>query len=858
NIRVLNNSYGGSGKSLTALDAILQLNSAGILFVAAAGNEATDNFSFTHFPSNYDAPNVIAVASTNSPDGLSGFSNFGARVVSMGAPGSGILSTTPNNTYSIFSGTSMATPHVAGAAALVCAANSNITLSQLRGVLAFTGDRIAALDGKTTTGRRLNVSNAVASALENDATPPTVAGNFRLVGQNGRSVSLAWTAPGDDGSSGTASDYDLFFVNPTTQVKTLLPTTLIPQPGGSQQSVAVDVPFRNFSGTIQLRTYDNAGNSSDASISVTIPVNSGSDPYTVALSDAPGVPPTTGTSLVTGDDKYVSYNLPFAFPFYGVNRNSLTVSTNGTLYFSTPPRRDNGDADDAGSSIEGLQGQTMIAGLWDDIDINPSVRPDSGVFVTGSDASHIVFRWQGVPCNPSRTTGACTGGNPINFEIELRSDGTIQMRYGQNANMFPVVGISGGEPEAYVAASHTSETQPINLTNAQTVTFAPRANVPDTPAVLAFQTSSLSANESEGRITVTIQRTGNTQNAASINVQTVDNPAAVRCDDTTTMPGVAFARCDYATTVATLNFGPNETTKTVAIPLIDDGYVEPTETFGLTLSNPSGNNTLGAQTTMTLNILNTDQAGQPNPIFSTSFFVRQQYLDFLSREPEAGEPWSAILNNCSDVNNNPACDRLTVSKSFFGSPEFRLKGFYVYRFYRLSFDRLPLYTEITPDMSSVTGATEAEVYQKKAAFADNWVQRPSFRALYDSTTAEDFVNTLMNRFALPSITTPDPAAPDGSVKLTLTRAELTSRLNAGTLTRAQVVRAIADSDQVAAIEYTRAYVSMQYFGYLRRDPDAGGFNDWLNYLNANPTDDRTMVNGFANSVEYRLRFGQTQ
>jgi len=96
------------------------------------------------------------------------------------------------------------------------------------------------------------------------------------------------------------------------------------------------------------------------------------------------------------------------------------------------------------------------------------------------------------------------------------------------------------------------------------------------------------------------------------------------------------------------------------------------------------------------------------------------------------------------------------------------------------------------------------------------------------------------------------------VKLTLTRAELTSRLNAGTLTRAQVVRAIADSDQVAAIEYTRAYVSMQYFGYLRRDPDAGGFNDWLNYLNANPTDDRTMVNGFANSVEYRLRFGQTQ
>jgi subtilisin family serine protease len=137
NLRVLNNSYGGPGKSQAALDAIAQLNQVGILFVAAAGNNATDNFNVPDYPSGYNVPNILAVASTNTSDEISNFSNFGARIVSMGAPGSGILSTIPNNSYQRFSGTSMAAPHVAGAAALVLAANPNVTPRQLRGVLAL-------------------------------------------------------------------------------------------------------------------------------------------------------------------------------------------------------------------------------------------------------------------------------------------------------------------------------------------------------------------------------------------------------------------------------------------------------------------------------------------------------------------------------------------------------------------------------------------------------------------------------------------------------------------------------------------------------------------------------------------------
>jgi hypothetical protein len=248
-----------------------------------------------------------------------------------------------------------------------------------------------------------------------------------------------------------------------------------------------------------------------------------------------------------------------------------------------------------------------------------------------------------------------------------------------------------------------------------------------------------------------------------------------------------------------------------------------------------------------------------NPIDRNDFFVRQQYLDFLFREPDAAgfQAWLGVLNNCSDVNNNPQCDRVLVSSSFFGSPEFRIKGFFVYRFYALAFRQLPAYAQIVPDMVSVTGQTAAETAQRRAAFADSFVARPEFLARYPvSLSNMDFVNRLMDQYGLQTITTPDPSAPDGSTKVTLTRADLINRLNAVTLMRAQVVRAIADSDQVAQIEFNPAFVFMQYVGYLKRDPDAAGFNAWLNYLNAHPTDFRTMVNGFVNSPEYRSRFGQ--
>jgi hypothetical protein len=265
-------------------------------------------------------------------------------------------------------------------------------------------------------------------------------------------------------------------------------------------------------------------------------------------------------------------------------------------------------------------------------------------------------------------------------------------------------------------------------------------------------------------------------------------------------------------------------------------------------------------------IRDNDRERAENPTRTTSFFVRQHYLDFLSREPEAGEPWSGVLNRCADPFNldaqNPSagCDRIIVSQSFFGSPEFRLKGFFVYNFYRVAFGRLPEYAEIIPDMSALSGRTAAEVYARRAALPVSFIGRQEFKTRYDALSDTAYVAALLDRYNLQQITTPDPQHPEGSSKVVLTRAELVNRLGTTVsstqgLTRAQVLRAIVESDEVGVVEYNRAFVAMQYYGYLRRTPEEEGYQAWLRVITEDPNNVRIMVNGFMNSAEYRLRFG---
>jgi subtilisin family serine protease/PKD repeat protein len=167
NIKVTNNSWGGGGYSAALVSAIQANNDAGILFVAAAGNSATDNDAGAFYPSNYDVANVLAIASTTNKDKMSGFSQWGLTTVDMGAPGSDIASTYPaalnggNTGYVWMSGTSMATPYVTGAAALLASIDENMTVAEMKQILMDSGDSIDALAGKTVSGKRLNVANAI-------------------------------------------------------------------------------------------------------------------------------------------------------------------------------------------------------------------------------------------------------------------------------------------------------------------------------------------------------------------------------------------------------------------------------------------------------------------------------------------------------------------------------------------------------------------------------------------------------------------------------------------------------------------------------------------------------------------------
>uniref|UniRef100_UPI002FC8CD21 S8 family peptidase n=1 Tax=Aeromicrobium sp. TaxID=1871063 RepID=UPI002FC8CD21 len=165
NIVATNNSWGGGGFSQALSDAITRANNAGILFVAAAGNSAYDNDAQASYPSNYPQANIIAVASTTSTGGLSSFSQWGRTTVDIGAPGSGIWSTVPRSVkgglasgYASYNGTSMATPHVTGAAALYASSHPGASAADIKAAIMGAAVPTPSLNGKVVSNGRLNAS----------------------------------------------------------------------------------------------------------------------------------------------------------------------------------------------------------------------------------------------------------------------------------------------------------------------------------------------------------------------------------------------------------------------------------------------------------------------------------------------------------------------------------------------------------------------------------------------------------------------------------------------------------------------------------------------------------------------------
>jgi Matrixin/Domain of unknown function (DUF4214) len=241
-----------------------------------------------------------------------------------------------------------------------------------------------------------------------------------------------------------------------------------------------------------------------------------------------------------------------------------------------------------------------------------------------------------------------------------------------------------------------------------------------------------------------------------------------------------------------------------------------------------------------------------NPIDDAQFFVRQHYIDFLNREPDAGglQYWTEQITGNS-LNAPPPCPagdracesnrRVRVSAAFFIENEFQQTGYFVYRMYEASFNRQPTFNEFVADRAKVSGGNNTEA--KKQAFADEWVQRPDFLNNYPTTLSpEAFVDRLFSLAELFPYNTE--------------RAQLAADLRNGVKTRAQVVRAVIEIPEFVNREYNPAFVLMQYFGYLKRNPDPGGYQFWLDVVNNRVTNNYlAMVCAFITSTEYQQRFG---
>jgi choice-of-anchor B domain-containing protein len=249
------------------------------------------------------------------------------------------------------------------------------------------------------------------------------------------------------------------------------------------------------------------------------------------------------------------------------------------------------------------------------------------------------------------------------------------------------------------------------------------------------------------------------------------------------------------------------------------------------------------------------QISLPVRIDYEPYFVRQHYRDFLGRDPDAPGLafWQFEMDKCGADAQCREVKRINVSAAFFLSIEFQETGYFVYRLQQSSFGTVPTFAsfmadapQVAPGLIVASQGWQEQLDSGKRAFAEAWVQRPAFVAEFpQGMSAQDYVAKLSQRAGV-----------------TLTAAESQAAVadfgSGDVQGRARALRAVAESVTVRQAHKNRAYVLMEYFGYLRRDPDAEGFNHWLTKLNTFNGDAvaAEMVKAFITSIEYRQRFGQ--
>ena len=248
------------------------------------------------------------------------------------------------------------------------------------------------------------------------------------------------------------------------------------------------------------------------------------------------------------------------------------------------------------------------------------------------------------------------------------------------------------------------------------------------------------------------------------------------------------------------------------------------------------------------------------------YFVFQQYVDFLGRMPDQGgfNDWLSVLNNCTNqgkLGADPACDRVHVSSGFFRSTEFGERGYWIYRYYHATLGARPLLAQFKPDIRRLNGnLSPAELEANRATFINDFMARPAFQNIYAGLTtaanAAQFIAKLEEKagVTLPATTTTQPGQPPQ-----FGRQELINKMQSGEFTAGQTLRAFIEQKVVFDAFFFKSFVAMQYFGYLNRDPEDAGYNDWVDVLTNGrgsipPGDFRHLIFGFVWSVEYREKF----
>ncbi|HEV7799174.1 MAG TPA: Calx-beta domain-containing protein [Pyrinomonadaceae bacterium] len=397
------------------------------------------------------------------------------------------------------------------------------------------------------------------------------------------------------------------------------------------------------------------------------------------------------------------------------------------------------------------------------------------------------------------------------------------------------------------------------------------ATIANDDSSIQLASPTLSIVESSNSLIVSVTRVGDLSAPATVSYTTGDTAGPNTCN---VVNGNASSRCDYLSAIGTLKFAPGQSSRPISIPIIDDAYGEGSETFTVDLSNPSIG-TLGAAPSTTVTITDNESVNGTNPIDQANFFVRLHYVDFLNREPDAAGLafWSNQITECQQP--GATCDaavrRVNVSAAFFLSIEFQETGYLVYRMYKAGYGNLsgapvPLrFSEFLPDTQQIGQGVvvgqpgfEQLLENNKVAFAQDFVSRPRFVTAYGTTlNPAQFVDALFAKAGV----TPSMADRDAAINEFGTAGN-----TADTAARARALRRVAENAVLRQQETNRAFVLMQYFGYLRRNPNDApeqglnfdGYNFWLgklNQFNGNFVN-AEMVKAFLVSGEYRQRFGQ--